>query len=139
MPLSELVYCVAIAFKMTQKVEQRICIKLCIKLEHFCTETIQMIQKAFKDNAMSAAPKKSVAQTLQKRLRIVESDPCLGRPATSRTSKNVKCEQAAINKCQKTVGDPKVPTLKKTEVSLSYVQCFLHLVSSSVNEFLYSS
>ena len=86
-----------------------------------------MIQKAFKDNAMSAAPKKSVAQTLQKRLRIVESDPCLGRPATSRTSKNVKCEQATINKCQKTVGDPKVPTLKKTEVGI--VLCTMFLAS----------
>ena len=27
----------------------------------------------------------------------------------------------------------KVPTLKETEVSLSYVQCFLYLVSSSIN------
>ena len=27
----------------------------------------------------------------------------------------------------------KVPTLKGTEVSLSYVQCFLYLVSSAVN------
>ena len=28
---------------------------------------------------------------------------------------------------------PKVPTLKGTEMSLSYVQCFLYLVSSSIN------
>ena len=28
---------------------------------------------------------------------------------------------------------PKVPTLKRTEASLSYVQCFLYLVSSSIN------
>ena len=34
MPLSECVYCVAVAFKMTEVVEQRICIKFCIKLEH---------------------------------------------------------------------------------------------------------
>ena len=31
------------------------------------------------------------------------------------------------------VWGPKVPTLKGTEVSLSYVQCFLYLVSSSIN------
>ena len=43
MSLSEHVYCVAIAFKMT---EQRICIKFCIKLEHSSTETIWMIRKA---------------------------------------------------------------------------------------------
>ena len=46
MPLSEHMYCVAVAFKMTEGVEQRICIKICIKLEHSSTETIPMIQKA---------------------------------------------------------------------------------------------
>ena len=43
---SEHVYCVAIAFKMTEQEEQQICIKLCIKLEHSSAETIQIIQKA---------------------------------------------------------------------------------------------
>ena len=33
----------------------------------------------------------------------------------------------------RTVWGPKVPTLKGTEVPLSYVQCFLYLVSSSIN------
>ena len=33
----------------------------------------------------------------------------------------------------RTVWGPKVPTLKGTEASLSYVQCFLYLVPSSVN------
>ena len=54
MPLSEHVYCVAIAFKMTEQVEQQICIKFCIKPEHSSTETIWMIQKALGDEAMSA-------------------------------------------------------------------------------------
>ena len=40
------VCCVAVAIKMTEPVEQWICIKFCIKLEHSSTETIQMIQKA---------------------------------------------------------------------------------------------
>ena len=34
---------------------------------------------------------------------------------------------------ERTVWGPKVPTLKGTEVSLSYVQCLLCLVSSSIN------
>ena len=46
MPLSEHVYCVAIAFKMPEQVEQQICIKFCMKLEHSSTETIPTIQKA---------------------------------------------------------------------------------------------
>ena len=46
MTLSEYVYCVAVTFKMTEQVEQQICIKFCAKLEHSSKETIQMIQKA---------------------------------------------------------------------------------------------
>ena len=34
---------------------------------------------------------------------------------------------------RRTVWSPKMPTSKGTEVSLSYVQCFLKLVSSSIN------
>ena len=45
MPLSEHVHCVAVAFKMTEQVEQWICIKFCIKLEHSSAETIWMIQQ----------------------------------------------------------------------------------------------
>ena len=33
----------------------------------------------------------------------------------------------------RTAQGPKVPTLKGTEVSLSYAQCFLHLACSSIN------
>ena len=40
---------------MTEWVEQRICIGFCIKLEHSAVETIWMIQKAFRDDAVSAA------------------------------------------------------------------------------------
>ena len=44
--VDEQVYCVAITFKMTEQVEQRIGMKLCFKLEHSSTKTIWMIQKA---------------------------------------------------------------------------------------------
>ena len=44
--LSEQEYCVAVTFKMTEWVEQWICIKFCVKLEHSSVETIQVIQKA---------------------------------------------------------------------------------------------
>ena len=46
MPLSEHVFYVTVTFKMTERAEQWICIKFCIKLEYSSTETIQMIQKA---------------------------------------------------------------------------------------------
>ena len=35
-----------VPFKMTEQVEQRICIKCCIKLELAVVETVRMIQKA---------------------------------------------------------------------------------------------
>ena len=46
MLLSEHVYRVAVTFKMTEWVEQWICIKFCVKLEHSSMETNQVIQKA---------------------------------------------------------------------------------------------
>ena len=46
MLLSEHVYSVAIAFKMTEWAEQQICTKFCVKLEHSSMETIWMIQRA---------------------------------------------------------------------------------------------
>ena len=36
----------ALAFKITEQVEQRICIKFCVKFKHSSPGTIQMIQKA---------------------------------------------------------------------------------------------
>ena len=45
MPLSEHVYCVAMACKMTEWVEQKICIKFCVKLQYSSTETIQTINE----------------------------------------------------------------------------------------------
>ena len=52
--MSKHVYCVPITFKMTEQVQQQICIRFCVKLEYPYTETIWMIQKAFRDDAMSA-------------------------------------------------------------------------------------
>ena len=46
MQLSECVCCVAVTFKMTGRAEQRICIKVCIKLERSSMVTTWMIQKA---------------------------------------------------------------------------------------------
>ena len=40
------VYCVAVTVKVIEQVEQCICIKFCVKLEHSSTETIWVIQKA---------------------------------------------------------------------------------------------
>ena len=57
-----------------------------------------MIQKAFGDDAMSAAQIKVWHKRFKDGRESVESDPRSGRPATSRTPENVERGQAAINK-----------------------------------------
>ena len=46
MLLNKHVHCVAVTFKMTEWVEQRICIRFCVKLEHSSAETIQVTQES---------------------------------------------------------------------------------------------
>ena len=83
---------------MTEQVDQQICIKFCIKLEHSSVETIWMTHKTFRDDAMSAAQMKVWHTRFKDGRESVESDPCSGRPATSRTPENVERVQATINK-----------------------------------------
>ena len=45
MLLSEHVYCVAVPFKVTERVEQQVRITFYVKLERSSVETIRMIQK----------------------------------------------------------------------------------------------
>ena len=45
MPLSERVHCVAPTFKMTERVEQRVCKQLWVRPEHSSAETARMTQK----------------------------------------------------------------------------------------------
>ena len=96
--LSELVYSVAIAFKMTEQVEQLICIKFYDKLEHSSVDTNQ---KAFRDDAMNEVQIKMWHRCFKDGRESVESGPHPGSPATSRTPANVKCVWAAINKDQR--------------------------------------
>ena len=83
---------------MTERVEQQICIKFRVKLDHSSTETVWMIQKAFMDNAINAVQIKMSHKHFKDGQESVESDPRSGQPVTSRTPENVERGQAAINK-----------------------------------------
>ena len=96
--LSEHVCCVAVTFKMTEWVEQWIRMKFCIKLESSTTETIQMIQKAFGNDTMSAAQIKVWHKCFSDGWESVEIDPHSGGPATSRTPEKVERVRDAINR-----------------------------------------
>ena len=119
--MSEHVYCVAVTFKMTERVEQQICTKFCVKLGHSSVETIRMIQKSFGDDVMSAAQIKVWHKHFKDGGESVESDACSGRPATSRTPENVEHVQAAMNKNQRlTVQEPEaalgIPKITVSEI-----------------------
>ena len=156
MPLNEHVYCVTIAFKMTEWVDQWICIKFCVKFEHSSAETIQMIQKAAatgnwwlaassRQHAHSCITSSTVLGQNIKSPRWLsphyspDLTPCsfwlfpkLKSPLKRKRfqiideiQENTTGQLMAI---ERTVGGPKAPTLKGTEASFSYVQCFLYLL-----------
>ena len=160
MLLSEHVYCSS--FKMSEWVEQRVYMKLCIMLEHSSVETIQMIQKASAMcNWWLAASSQQCACTCIKSfteffVKHQKTQPrwlsplqlrfgdqwLLAFPKTKITFERE--EISDINEIQenmtgqltvtgRTVWGLKVPTLKGTKVSLSSLPLFLYLVSSSVN------
>ena len=154
-------YCVAITFKMTERVEQWFCIKFCVKLEHSSVEIIGMIQKATAmGNWWLAASSQQCACLcimssavffMKHQITQVTQPPLQPRfgalwllvfPQTKITLKEKRFQtvdeiqenmMGQLMAIGRNMWGPKVPTLKGTEVSLSYVQCFLYLVSSSVN------
>ena len=83
MPLSEQAYYVAIAFKITERVEQQI-IRFCVRLKHPSTKTVWMIQEAFGDDAMSTAQTQGWQKCFKNSQEFFESNTHSGRPATSR-------------------------------------------------------
>ena len=152
---------------MTEWVQQRICIKLCIKLEHSSVETTQMIQKAAAmGNWWLAAPSwqyahsciMSVQSFLVKHqitqvTRLPYSpdlEPCdpwlfpkLKSPLKGKRFWTIDGIQentmGQLMVTGRTVWGPQVPTLKGTEASLSCVQCCLYLASSSINSVFHST
>ena len=150
---------------MTERVEQQICIKFCVKLEHPSAETIRMIQKAAAMSywGLAASSRQYTHSCITSHAEFFAKtsnhpgdsaplQPRLGAlwllafPQTKITFEREeildhwwdsgKYNGAADGYWENYVRVPtlfKVPTLKGTEVSLSYVQCFLYLVSSSIN------
>ena len=143
-------YCVA--FNMTEQVEPWICVKFCLELEHFSVETIGMIQKAATmGNWWLAAsswqhihscityPAEIFGKTSNYPGESDSLDPRFGAlqhlafPKTKITFEREEISDLQENTMEqlmatgKPVWGSKVPTLKGTEESLSFVQCFLYL------------
>ena len=153
--------------KMTEWVEQPISIEFCIELEHSSTEAIWMIQKAAAMGnwwlaASSWQHTRSRITSCAEFFDKISNDPGDSAPLQPRfgalqllafSKTKVTFEREEISDHQwdsetydqaadsdwETVWVSKGPTLKGTEVSLSYVQCFLYLVSSSINVSIFHS
>ena len=69
---------------MTERIEQRYCIKFCQKLGDTQVETIRKIQQAFENEALSPTQIKQWFKRFKDGRASVESDPRSGRPSTSR-------------------------------------------------------
>jgi hypothetical protein len=69
---------------MTERLEQRYCIKFCQKLGDSQVETIRKIQRFFGEDAMGITQIKEWYNTFKDGRTSVESDARSGRPSTSR-------------------------------------------------------
>ncbi|UYV82351.1 hypothetical protein LAZ67_21001768 [Cordylochernes scorpioides] len=75
---------------MEQKLKQQICIEFCVKLQISATETFEMLNKAFPNDA----PKRTTVFEWHSRFKAgrisIEDDPRQGRPKFQRTDENVQ-------------------------------------------------
>ena len=162
-PLREHVYCVAIAFKMTEWVEQWICIKFCVSLNipplklFLWFGRLQLWATGdwllHHNNMATSSQLCSSMQSFFGKHQITQVTQPHYSPNLApcdiwlflKLKSHLKGKRfQTINEIQEyttgqlievggTVWGPKVPTLKGTEVSLSYVHCFLYPVFSSIN------
>ena len=151
--LSEHGYCVTVTFKMTDWVEQWVCIKFCIKLEHSSKETIQMIQKttAMGNWWLAASSQQCARSRITSHAEIFGKTsshpgdwppyspglvPCdfwlfpkLKSPLKGKRFQTInEIQENATGQLMAIGRSSKMPTLKGTEVSFSYVQRFLYLL-----------
>ena len=81
---------------MTEKQNQRICIKFCFQLDKTSLETIQMMQKAFGNECISKTRIKEWYNRFKGGRTSVDSDSRSGRPSTTKTLDNIERVRLAI-------------------------------------------
>ena len=81
---------------MTEKQDQRICIKFCFQLGKTSSETIQMMQKAFGNEYMSKTRIEEWYNRFKGGRTSVDSDSRSGRPSMTKTLDNIERVRLAI-------------------------------------------
>jgi len=82
------VYVITI-FTMCESTEQRICIKFCFKIGKTATETYQLLQQAYGEDAMGRTQVFDWVSRFKEGRIFVQSNPRLGRPSTSRNEEMI--------------------------------------------------
>ena len=82
------VYVIA-SFTMCESTGQRICIKFCFKIGKTATETYQLLQQAYGEEAMGRTQVFDGFRCFKEGRTSVESDPRSGRPSTSRNEEMI--------------------------------------------------
>ena len=76
-------------FTMCESTEQRICIKFCFKIWKTATETYQLLQQAYGEDAMGRTQVSDWFRRFKEGRTSSESDPRSGRPSTSRSEEMI--------------------------------------------------
>jgi hypothetical protein len=74
---------------MDGKIEQRVCIKFCVKLCKSATNTLQMLQEAFGEYSLSRTAVFEWHSRFKAGQVSLEDDECSGQPSTNKTTENV--------------------------------------------------
>ena len=75
--------------EMDVKVEQRVAIKFCCKVDFSTVKSVELIQKAYVDAALCRTTIFEWHKRFREGRESVKDDECSGRPTTSRTEDNI--------------------------------------------------
>ena len=75
--------------EMDVKEGQRVAIKFCCKVDFSATKTVELIQKAYGDVALSRTTFFEWHERFREGRESVKNDKCSGQPTTSRTDDNI--------------------------------------------------
>jgi hypothetical protein len=82
---------------MDGNIEQRVCIKFCVKLSKSTTETLEMLREACGEHSLSWRVFFDWHSRFNAGRVSVEDDECSGRPSTSKMTENVEKIRELIN------------------------------------------
>jgi hypothetical protein len=89
---------------MNGKIEQRVCIKFCVKVGNSATETSEMLCEAFGEHSLSWTAVFEWHSCFKVCRASVEDDKRSGRPSSSKTTENVeKIRELVHEDCHQTI------------------------------------